>query len=61
MMVPPEERSYPMAVVTLASAKVQELIGLICWQYTMEGRQPPLQSVMGLYTGNVLGDCGGDF
>jgi hypothetical protein len=43
MMVEPEDRAYPMPVVTLASAKVQELIGLICWQYTMEGRQPPLE------------------
>ncbi len=42
-MATPEERPYPMTVVTLTSAKVQDLIGLICWQYTVEGRQPPLR------------------
>ena len=44
-MAPPENRSYPMNVVTLATAKVQDLIGLICWQYAMEGRLPPLKYV----------------
>jgi len=38
------ERQYPMTVVVLSSAKIFQLIGLICWQYTMEGRQPPLRS-----------------
>lgn len=44
-MAPPKERPYPMTIVTLASAKVQDLIGLICWQYGVEGRQPPLKYV----------------
>ena len=42
-MAPPEERPYAMNVITLATAKVQDLIGLICWQYGVEGRQPPLK------------------
>ena len=44
-MAPPNERPYPMNVVTLATARVQDLIGLICWQYAVEGRQPPLKYV----------------
>jgi hypothetical protein len=42
-MVPPEDRPYPMTVVVIATAKIQDLIGLICWQYTIEMREPPLQ------------------
>ena len=42
-MALPADRPYPMNVVTLATARVQDLIGLICWQYTVEGRQPPLK------------------
>ena len=38
-----EARSYPMVVNTVTTAKIQELIGLICWQYTNEGHQPPLK------------------
>ena len=44
-MAPPNERLYPMNVVTLATARVQDLIGLICWQYAVEDRQPPLKYV----------------
>ena len=36
------DRPYPMTVVTQITAKVQDLIGLICWQYTNEGREPRL-------------------
>lgn len=43
MMLPPEERNYGMEVICLSSARVQELIGLICWMYTCEGKQPKLQ------------------
>ena len=37
------DRSFPMTVVTLSSAKVHQLIGLICWQYTTESREPVLR------------------
>ncbi|KAL0606366.1 LOW QUALITY PROTEIN: Target of rapamycin complex 2 subunit MAPKAP1, partial [Plecturocebus cupreus] len=38
-----QDRLLPMTVVTMASARVQDLIGLICWQYTSEGREPKLK------------------
>ncbi|MGH0149444.1 UNVERIFIED_CONTAM: hypothetical protein FKN15_047708 [Acipenser sinensis] len=37
-----QEKLHPMTVVTMANARVQDLIGLICWQYTSEGREPKL-------------------
>lgn len=43
MMMSRSDRQYPMTVVVLSSAKIFQLIGLICWQYTIEGRQPPLR------------------
>jgi len=36
------ERSFPMPMVVVAAAKVRELIGLICWQYSCEQRVPTL-------------------
>lgn len=53
-MAPPSERPYPMTVVTILSAKVQQLIGLIQWQYMMEKREPPLQLVRLLFTASIL-------
>lgn len=44
-----EERSYPMEVVFLSNARVQDLIGLICWQYTNEGREPRLKPSVNYY------------
>jgi hypothetical protein len=35
-MLEPAEKNYPMHVTVLAQAKVQDLIGLICWKYTLE-------------------------
>ena len=43
-MAPPKERAYPMKVEVLASTKIEDLIGFICWQYTRDGRLPQLQS-----------------
>ncbi|TRZ01295.1 hypothetical protein DNTS_018628 [Danionella cerebrum] len=37
-----QEKLHPMTVVTMANARVHDLIGLICWQYTSEGREPKL-------------------
>ncbi|MGH0159136.1 UNVERIFIED_CONTAM: hypothetical protein FKN15_044975 [Acipenser sinensis] len=39
-----QEKLHPMTVVTMANARVQDLIGLICWQYTSEGREPKLKN-----------------
>lgn len=38
-----QEKVHPMTVVTIANARVHDLIGLICWQYTSEGREPKLR------------------
>lgn len=40
-----QEKVHPMTVVTIANARVHDLIGLICWQYTSEGREPKLKWV----------------
>jgi hypothetical protein len=42
-MLEPEKRNYPMHVVILAQAKVQDLIGLVCWKYTLEHGQHKLE------------------
>nr|XP_034968775.1 target of rapamycin complex 2 subunit MAPKAP1 isoform X4 [Zootoca vivipara] len=39
-----QDKLQPMTVVTIANAKVHDLIGLICWQYTSEGREPKLKN-----------------
>lgn len=36
------ERGFPMPVVVVGTAKVRELVGLICWQYAGEQRLPAL-------------------
>lgn len=38
-----QEKVHPMTVVTIANARVHDLIGLICWQYTSESREPKLR------------------
>lgn len=48
-MLPPQKRDYPMEVVILSSARVHELIGLICWQYTNEGKEPKLKPSINHY------------
>jgi hypothetical protein len=35
-MLEPAEKDFPMHVTVLAQAKVQDLIGLICWKYTLQ-------------------------
>ncbi|XP_053398792.1 target of rapamycin complex 2 subunit MAPKAP1-like isoform X2 [Mercenaria mercenaria] len=57
-MVPPEDRPYPMTVVVIATAKIQDLVGLICWQYTIEMREPPLQENTDLYCLHIAEDDG---
>lgn len=42
-MLPQGQRAYPLPVVVIATAKVRELIGLICWQYTNDRREPRLK------------------
>lgn len=57
-MANPADRPYPMTVVVIASAKIHELIGLICWQYTVEMREPPLQETIDLYCLHIAEDDG---
>lgn len=38
-----EEQNYPMTVCVIASAKVFELIGLVCYKYNHEKREPFLR------------------
>lgn len=42
-MMDEKQRSYPMEVVILNTARVQDLIGLICWQYVNQKKNPDLK------------------
>ncbi|XP_012269766.2 target of rapamycin complex 2 subunit MAPKAP1 [Athalia rosae] len=42
-MLPKEQRTYPIQVMVLATAKVREFIGLICYKYTTEHPDSPLK------------------
>lgn len=50
-MLPKEQQNYPMEVCVISSAKIQELIGLICYKCTLQYTDVPLESVenYGLY------------
>ncbi|NXK62465.1 SIN1 protein, partial [Sylvietta virens] len=53
-----QEKLQPMTVVTIANAKVHDLIGLICWQYTSEGREPKLNDNVSAYCLHIAEDDG---
>ncbi|KAM9793577.1 target of rapamycin complex 2 subunit MAPKAP1 isoform X8 [Syngnathus typhle] len=53
-----QEKVHPMAVVTIANARVHDLIGLICWQYTTEGREPKLNENVNAYCLHIAEDDG---
>lgn len=48
----------PLEVVIVSNAKVQDLIGLICWQYTNEGREPKLHHDINRYCLRIAEDNG---
>lgn len=48
----------PLEVVIVSTAKVQDLIGLICWQYTNEGREPKLHQDINRYCLRIAEDNG---
>ncbi|GAB6024899.1 Target of rapamycin complex 2 subunit mapkap1 [Chamberlinius hualienensis] len=52
------ERDYPYPVVVYASAKVEELIGLICWHYTNDKREPRLKNGVDYYDLRFVEDDG---
>ncbi|XP_062929482.1 target of rapamycin complex 2 subunit MAPKAP1 isoform X4 [Mobula hypostoma] len=59
-----QDKMQPMTVVTMANARVQDLIGLLCWQYTSEGREPKLNENVDVYCLHIAEDDGeidGDF
>ena len=43
MLASESDRSYPLIVCVVASAKVSELIGLVCYKYNHEKHDPPLR------------------
>ncbi|XP_018088336.1 target of rapamycin complex 2 subunit MAPKAP1 isoform X2 [Xenopus laevis] len=53
-----QDKLLPMTVVTIANAKVHELIGLICWQYTTEGREPKLNDNVDAFCLHIAEDDG---
>ncbi len=57
-MLPMESRQYPMEVVTLCIARVHDLIGLICWQYTNEGKEPRLKPNVSHYSLRIAEENG---
>ncbi|KAM9309424.1 LOW QUALITY PROTEIN: target of rapamycin complex 2 subunit MAPKAP1-like [Pholidichthys leucotaenia] len=52
-----QEKLHPMTVVTIANARVHDLIGLICWQYTSEG-EPKLNENVNAYCLHIAEDDG---
>ncbi|KAH3777865.1 hypothetical protein DPMN_179313 [Dreissena polymorpha] len=53
-----EDWLYPMSVVVVSSAKIQDLVGLSCWQYTNEMREPVLQENIDMYCLHIAEDDG---
>ncbi|KAG5834998.1 hypothetical protein ANANG_G00267450 [Anguilla anguilla] len=53
-----QEKLHPMTVVTMATARVHDLIGLICWQYTSENREPKLNENVSAYCLHIAEDDG---
>ncbi|KAG1654958.1 Target of rapamycin complex 2 subunit MAPKAP1 [Nymphon striatum] len=51
-------RDYPMEVVILATAKVQDLIGLICWHYVDQKKTPELKERINCYSLHIAEDDG---
>lgn len=53
-----EERAIPIQVTVLGTACVQDLIGLIMYKYTSEGRDPPLKNDVKSYCLQIAEDDG---
>uniref|UniRef100_UPI00358E7E16 target of rapamycin complex 2 subunit MAPKAP1-like n=2 Tax=Myxine glutinosa TaxID=7769 RepID=UPI00358E7E16 len=52
------ESDPPLTVVVVANARIQDVLGLICWQYTDEGRLPKLKEQVETYHLRIVGDNG---
>lgn len=57
-MLHADDRAYPLNVTIIASARVQELIGLICWHYTNQNREPKLKENVEYYSLHIAEDDG---
>ncbi|CAG2109000.1 unnamed protein product [Medioppia subpectinata] len=57
-MLSPQQRQHPMEVVTQINARVDDLIGLICWQYTNEGKEPRLKANVSHYSLRIAEENG---
>lgn len=55
---PKPKNNGPLEVVIVSTARVQDLIGLICWQYTNENREPKLDSDINRYCLRIAEDNG---
>ena len=63
-ILPSPAIDYPTDVVIVSHALVKDLIGLICWQYTNEGREPKLKPDVNRYCLRIAeenGDVDPDF
>ncbi|KAG7197866.1 hypothetical protein KM043_001677 [Ampulex compressa] len=63
-MLPAQERMYPLQLVVIATAKVLEFIGLICYKYASEHLDHPLKDDItryGLYIAEDDGEVDWDF
>nr|CAG4651858.1 EOG090X072S [Triops cancriformis] len=57
-MLPKQDRSYPLSVCVLSSAKVSDLIGLTLYQYYMTQRKPVLDGPIDNYALYIAEDDG---
>ena len=53
-----DDRLFPTEISSIATAKVSDVIGLICWKYTHENKQPPLMKSPAHYGLNIAEDNG---
>lgn len=54
----PTTPDTPLLIVVVASATVEQTIGLICWKYTNLRREPELSSDLTLYSLHMTEDDG---
>ncbi|XP_077506881.1 SAPK-interacting protein 1 isoform X2 [Amblyomma americanum] len=57
-MLPPDERGFPIMVSALPGARIHDLIGLVCWHYTNEGRSPKLKPSVSHYCLRIAEESG---
>ncbi|KAJ8890137.1 hypothetical protein PR048_009644 [Dryococelus australis] len=63
-VLPPEQWNYPIHVTVVATAKVQDLVGLICWKCSLEHPDVKLKQGVehyGLYIAEDDGEVDWDF